>query len=110
MVEVIPTRAKGNCVVVRRGGKEAGGVIRGLRDTNRVRGGTVWASQHVLVKPVVIKRPSRKCGRRAEKAVVLFRGDLHRCLLGCRPCRVRAVGLEANGMVLVERPVLAMEK
>lgn len=77
--EMIPTQAEGNCVVVRRGGKEAGGVIRGLRDTNRIGGGAVWASQHGMAKPVVIKGPSRKCGRRAEKAVVLIRGDLHRC-------------------------------
>jgi len=77
--EMIPTQAEGNCVVARRGGKEAGGVTRGLRDTNRIGGGAVWASQHGMAKPVVIKRPSRKCGGRAGKAVVLIRGDLHRC-------------------------------
>lgn len=79
MEEMIPTQAEGNCVVVRRGGKEAGGVIRGLRDTNRIRGGAVWVSLQRMAKPVVIKRPSRRCGRRAEKAVVLIRGGLHRC-------------------------------
>jgi len=41
---MISTQAKGNCVVVRRGEKEAGGVIRGLRDTNRMRGEAVWKS------------------------------------------------------------------
>jgi len=82
---MIPTQAKSNCVVVRRGGKEAGGVIRGLRDTNRIGGEAVWASQHDVAKLKVIKRPSRKCGRRAEKAVVLIRGGLHRCHLGCPP-------------------------
>ena len=76
MKVMIPTQAKGNCVVVRRGGKEAGGVIRGLRNTNRMRGEAVWASRHDVVKLMVIKRPLRKCGRRAEKAVVLIRGDL----------------------------------
>jgi hypothetical protein len=76
-VEVmIPTQAEGNCVAVRRGGKEAGGITRGPRDTNRIRGGAVWASQHDVAKLMVIKRPSRKCGGRAGKAVVLIRGDL----------------------------------
>ena len=79
MKVMIPTQAEGNCVVVRRGGKEAGGVTRGLRDTHRIGGGTVWASRHDAVKLVVIKRPSRKCGRRAGKAVVLIRGDLRGC-------------------------------
>lgn len=79
MKVMIPTQAEGNCVVVRRGGKEAGGVTRGLRDTNRIGGGAAWASQHAMAKLVVIKRPSRKCGGRAGKAVVLIRGDLHRC-------------------------------
>jgi hypothetical protein len=32
-----------------------------------------------MAKLMVIKWPVRKCGRRAEKAVVLIRGDLHRC-------------------------------
>jgi hypothetical protein len=52
---MIPTQAKGNCVVVRRGGKEAGGVIRGLRDTDRMRGEAVWVSQHDVIKLMVIK-------------------------------------------------------
>ena len=92
MKVMIPTQANGNCVVVRRGGKEAGGVTRGLRDTNRIRGEAVWASQHDVVKLMVIKRPSRKCGRRAGKAVVLIRGDLRGC--GWMPvhrCGVRRV-------------------
>lgn len=79
MKVMIPTQAEGNCVVVRRGGKEAGGVTRGLRDTNRIGGGAVWASQHAMAKLVVIKRPSRKCGGRAGKAVVLIRGGLRGC-------------------------------
>lgn len=102
---MIPIQVNGNCVVVRRGGKEAGGVIRGLRDTNRIRGGAVWASQHAMTKPVVIKRPSRKCGRRAEKVVVLIRGDLHRCPV----VPVSRFGV-LGGTALVERPVLAVEK
>ncbi len=57
---MIPTQAKSNCVVVRWGGKEAGGVLRGLRDTNRIGGEAVWASQHDVAKLKVIKRPSRR--------------------------------------------------
>ena len=76
---MIPIQAEGNCVVVRRGGKEAGGVTRGLRDTNRIRGGAVWVSQHGMAKPVVIKRSQRKCGGRAGKVVVLIRGGLCGC-------------------------------
>ncbi len=76
---MIPTQAEGNCVVARRGGKEAGGVTRGLRDTNRIGGGAVWASQHDVAKLMVIKRPSRKCGGRAGKAVALIRGGLRGC-------------------------------
>ncbi len=79
MKVMIPTQAEGNCVVVRRGGKEAGGVTRGLRDTNRIGGGAVWASWHDAAKLMVIKRPSRKCGGRAGKAVVLIRGGLRGC-------------------------------
>lgn len=79
MKVMIPTQAEGNCVVVRRGGKEAGGITRGLRDTNRIGGEAVWASQHDVAKLMVIKRPSRKCGRRAGKAVVLIRGGLRGC-------------------------------
>ena len=96
--EMIPRQAEGNCVVVRRGGKEAGGVTRGLRDTNRVGGGAVWASQHAMAKPVVIKRPPRKCGRRAGKAVVLIRGDLHRCPgMPDHRCGVRRVARDGAG-------------
>jgi hypothetical protein len=95
---MIPTQAKGNCVVVRRGGKEAGGVIRGLRDTNRIGGGAAWASQHAMAKLMVIKRPSRKCGGRAGKAVVLIRGDLHRCPgMPVHLCGVRRVARDGAG-------------
>jgi hypothetical protein len=100
--EMIPIQAEGNCVVVRRGGKEAGGVTRGLRDTNRIRGGAVWVSQHGMAKPVVIKGPSRKCGGRAGKVVVLIRGDLHRCsgmpvhLVGVRRVARDGAGREAG--------------
>ena len=99
MKVMIPTQAEGNCVVVRRGGKEAGGVARGLGDTNRIRGGAVWASQHAMAKLVVIKRPSRKCGGRAGKAVVLIRGDLHRCsgMPVHRQVGVRRVGWDGGG-------------
>lgn len=104
MKVMIPTQVNGNCVVVRRGGKEAGGVTRGLRDTNRIRGGAVWASQHDVVKLMVIKRPLRKCGRRAGKAVVLIRGDLRGCpgmpvyLVG-----VRRVAGDGGGRKVVAR-------
>ena len=102
MKVMIPTQAKGNCVVVRRGGKEAGGVIRGLRNTNRMRGEAVWASQHDVVKLMVIKRPSRKCGRRAEKAVVLIRGDLCGCS-GMPVHRDRRVAGDGGGRKVVAR-------
>lgn len=99
MKVMIPTQAESNCVVVRRGGKGAGGVTRGLRDTNRIGGEAVWASQHDEgAKLVVIKRPSRKCGRRAGKAVVLIRGDLHRCPgMPVHQSGVRRVGRDGVG-------------
>ncbi len=53
--------------------------IRDPRDTNCVGGGAAWVSRRVPAKPVVIKRPSRRRGGCAEKAVVLIRGDLHGC-------------------------------
>src|SRR6266508_5680152 len=56
--------------------------IRDPRDTNRVGGVAAWASLRRSEKPVVIKRPLRRRGGCAEKAVVLIRGDLH----GCRGC------------------------
>jgi len=45
-------------------------------------GEAVWASQHDVVKLMVIKRPSRKCGRRAERAVVPIR-EISAGVLGC---------------------------
>ena len=104
MKVMIPTQAKSNCVVVRRGGKEAGGVIRGLRDTNRIGGGAVWASRHDTAKLVVIKRPSRKCGRRAGKAVVFIRGGLRGCSgMPDRRGGVRRVARDGGGREVVVR-------
>jgi hypothetical protein len=57
-------------------------------DRNRIRGGAVWASQHVLAKPVVIKRPSRRCGGCVEKVARLIPGGLR----GCRGMPVQHVG------------------
>lgn len=104
MKVMIPTQAEGNCVVVRRGGKEAGGVTRGLRDTNRIRGRAVWASWHDAAKLMVIKRPSGKCGGRAGKAVVLIRGGLRGCPgMPVHRDGVRRVGWDGGGRKAVAR-------
>ena len=55
---------------------------RDLRDTNRVKGGAVWASRQAMAKPVVIKRPLRRRGRCAGTVAALIRGDLHGCPAG----------------------------
>src|SRR4051812_33461389 len=99
---MIPTQAEGNCVVVRRGGKEAGGVTRGPRDTNRIGGVSVWASQQRMAKPVVIERPLRKCGGRAGEAVVLFRGGLCGCP-GVPVHHDRRVARDGGGREVVAR-------
>ena len=79
-------------------------MTRGLRDTNRIGGGAVWASQHDVVKLMVIKRPSRKCGRRAGKVVVLIRGDLHRCPgMPVHEVGVRRVAWDGGGRKVVAR-------
>ena len=72
---------------------------RDPRDTNRIRGGAVRASQHAMVKPDVIKGPSRKCGGCAVKVAGLIPGALR----GCREMpdrRLRAdrrVGCDGGG-------------
>ena len=72
---------------------------RDSRDTNRIGGGAVRASQHAMAKPDAIKGPSRKCGGCAVKVAGLIPGDL----LGCRgmPVRcasaVRRVGSDGGG-------------
>jgi hypothetical protein len=72
--------------------------IRGPRDTNRIGGGAVWASQHDVAKPVAIKRPQRKCGGRAEKVAALIRGDLCGCPgMPDHRCGVRRVGRDGGG-------------
>jgi hypothetical protein len=53
--------------------------IRDPRDTNRVGGGTVWASRQRTAKPVVVKGPLRRRGGCAEKVAALIRGGLHGC-------------------------------
>ena len=41
------------------------------RTGNRIGGRAVWPSLHDLAKPVVIKRPFRKCGGCVEKVARL---------------------------------------
>jgi hypothetical protein len=53
---------------------------RDPRDTNRIGGGAVRASQQRVAKPDVIKGPSRKCGGCARKVAGLIPGGLYgRC-------------------------------
>jgi hypothetical protein len=63
---------------------------RDLRDTNRIRGGAAWASQHAVAKPDAINGPSRKCGRCARKVAGLIPGDLR----GCRKMPDRRLGAD----------------
>jgi hypothetical protein len=72
---------------------------RDPRDTNRIRGGAVWASQHGMAKPVAIKGPLRKCGGCAAKVVGLIPGDLRGCRgMPVQPDRaVRRVGSDGGG-------------
>ncbi len=65
----------------------------------------MWASQPTMVKPDVIKGPSRKCGGCARKVAGLIPGALH----GCRwmPDRCfgadRWVGRDGDGREVVAR-------
>jgi len=79
-----------------------------LRDTNRIRGGAVGASQHAMAKPDVIKRPKRKCGGCAGRWLVLSR----EISAGVARCSVGADAPFAGWdvMVAVERLLLAVEK
>jgi hypothetical protein len=52
---------------------------RDPRNTNRIEGETIWARRPNTSKPVIIKRPSRRCGGCARKVAVLIRGDLSEC-------------------------------
>ena len=78
---------------------------RDLTDRNRIEGGAGWASRQRTAKPVVIKRPSRKCGGCATKVAVLIRGDLHGCS-GMPDQRGRRV----EGTAAIVRSLLAVEK
>ena len=78
-------------------------------DRNRIGGGAVWASLQRLAKPVVIKRPSRKCGGCVEKVAWLIPGGLH----GCRGMPVQPlVGLFVgwDATVMAGRSLGAVEK
>lgn len=73
---------------------------RDPRDTNRIRGGTVWASLQGTAKPVVIKGPSRKCGGCAGKVFWLIPGGLSECraerklpVPGCRKAAGHPAGV-----------------
>jgi hypothetical protein len=63
---------------------------RDPRDTNRIRGGAAWASQHDVAKPDAIKGPLRKCGGCARKVAGFIPGDLH----GCRGMLDRCLGAD----------------
>jgi hypothetical protein len=54
---------------------------RDLRNTNRMRGVSVRASQQRMAKPDATKGPLRRCGGCARKVAGLIRGGLS----GCRP-------------------------
>lgn len=72
---------------------------RDPRYANRIGGGAVWASQHVVAKPDAIKGPSRKCGGCAVKVAGLIRGDLSGCrrMSVQRENAVRRVGRDGGG-------------
>ena len=64
----------------------------------RVGGGAVWASQHCMAKPDVIKGPSCRRGGCAGKAVGLIRGGLCGCpRMPRRAWRVRGVVRDGRG-------------
>lgn len=103
-----PTTSQRQLLLREEGGKEA----RGETATQRTetvceagrsgRAGSAWRS------PMFIKRPSRRHGGCAGKAVGLIRGDLHggpRC-----PSASFGVFVGWRGTVGVERPRLAVEK
>ncbi len=75
---------------------------RDLRNTNRIEGGTVWASRLRATKPVVIKRSFRKCGGCAMKVAGLIRGDLYRCSR-CLVLMVRGVVRDGWGQKVLAR-------
>src|SRR5207245_696383 len=75
---------------------------RDLTDRNRIEGGAGWASRQRTAKPVVIKRPSRKCGGCATKVAVLIRGDLHGCSGMPDQCG-RRVGRDSGDREVVAR-------
>ena len=105
MKVMIPTQAKGNCVVVRRGGKEAGGVIRGLRNTNRMRGEAVWASQRDVVK-LWSSRDRRANAAGVRRRLSFLSGEISAGVLGCPSIAI--VGWQ--GTVAAVRLLLAAEK
>ena len=78
---------------------------RDPRNTNRIEGGAVRASQHDVAKPDVIKGPSRKRGGCARKVAGLIRGDLHGCRKMLDRClgADRRVGCDGEGREVVAR-------
>ena len=71
---------------------------RDPRYTNRIRGEAVWASQHRMAKPDVIKGPFRRCGGCARKVAGLIWGDLYGCsLMPGHVLRGRRVGWDGRG-------------
>lgn len=103
MEEMIPTQAEGNCVVVRRGGEEAGGepVARGIRIASEAgrsgRASTVWRS------------PWSSRGRKVNAAGVRGRlsflsGEVCVGVLGCpSTVGVRRVARDGGGREVVAR-------
>ncbi len=72
----------GNCVVARRGGKEAAGRILGSRNTNHIRPQYLGELARHDEARTLCRRCLGKCGGREEKVVVLTRGDLPLCPQG----------------------------
>jgi hypothetical protein len=77
---------------------------RDPRNTNRMRGVSVRASQQRMVKPDATKGPLRRCGGCAVKVAGLIRGDLRGCLgMPGRAWRDRRVGGDGGGREVAAR-------
>src|SRR5690348_16874878 len=94
-----PTTSRGQLRRCEAGWEGSRRQSRDPRYTNRIGGGAVWASQHVVAKPDAIKGPSRKCGGCAVKVAGLIRGDLSGCrrMPVQRENAVRRVGRDGGG-------------
>ena len=71
--------SRGNCVVARRGGKEAAGRMLGPRNTNHIRPQYLGESARDDEAPYLSGRCLGKCGGREEKVMGLTRGGLSLC-------------------------------